>query len=445
MPEPLRPLHVFLCHAKEDKPVVRELYQKLAAEGWIDPWLDEEKLLPGQDWDLEIEKAVRAAQAVVVLLSKDSITKEGYVQAEMRFALNIARTKPDETIFVIPLRLDDCQVPIRLQIYQYVDYFPKERKDWAYHRLLASLETRAHTLGIPTTKLEMKPEPPKREEKPKAEPKREPAAREKQPEKKEATPPVAVPKSILDIGLAKAEWGGIEFVKVSAGPFLMGSKEGNSLALADERPQHTVNIPYDYWIARFPVTNEHYAAYVGKGKHPVSDWQKKKDHPVINVSWQDAMAYCKWLNNLLKGRLPQGLILRLPTEAEWEKAARGTDGSEWPWGNEFDKNKCNSDEGGKGDTTPVGLYSPQGDSPYGCADMVGNVWEWTHSLYKPYPYKAKDGRENEKDSAPRVLCGGAFYNNAGFVRCASRYGGHPLGAVWYYRGFRVVVVGASLA
>jgi hypothetical protein len=133
---------------------------------------------------LEIEKAVRAAQAVIVLLSKDSITKEGYVQAEMRFALNIARTKPDETIFVIPLRLDDCQVPIRLQIYQYVDYFPKERKDWAYHRLLASLETRAHTLGIPTTKPETKLESPKREEKAKAEPKREPAAGEKQPEKK---------------------------------------------------------------------------------------------------------------------------------------------------------------------------------------------------------------------------------------------------------------------
>jgi formylglycine-generating enzyme required for sulfatase activity len=222
----------------------------------------------------------------------------------------------------------------------------------------------------------------------------------------------------------------------------MSSKKGNSLAYEIETPQHTVNIPHDYWMARFPVTNEQYAAHVCNGKHPVSDWQKKKDHPVFNVSWQDTMAYCKGLNNLLKGRLPQGLILRLPTEAEWEKAARGTDGSEWPWGNEFDKNKCNSDEGGKGDTTPVGLYSAQGDSPYGCADMVGNVWEWTHSLYKPYPYKAEDGRENEKDSAARVLRGGTFHNSGRYARCTFRGRLDPFDD-WNYTGFRVVVVGAS--
>jgi hypothetical protein len=89
------------------------------------------------------------------------------------------------------------------------------------------------------------------------------------------------------------------------------------------------------------------------------------------------MAYCEWFNETFQSELG-GLLLRLPREAEWEKAARGAYGNEWPWGNEFDPNKCNSVEGGKGGTTPVGSYSSAGgDSPYGCADMVGNVWEWT--------------------------------------------------------------------
>ena len=107
MPEP-RKLRVFLCHSSNDKPAVRELYGRLKAEGWIDPWLDEEKLLPGQDWDLEIEKAVEASDAVIVFLSNNSVSKEGYVQRELRFVLRIADFKPEGTVFVIPMRLEDC-------------------------------------------------------------------------------------------------------------------------------------------------------------------------------------------------------------------------------------------------------------------------------------------------------------------------------------------------
>jgi formylglycine-generating enzyme required for sulfatase activity len=233
---------------------------------------------------------------------------------------------------------------------------------------------------------------------------------------------------------------GMKFMHIPGAKFLMGSKKENELAPDEEKPQHTVDIPYDYWMARFPVTNEQYQNYVKANglHHGPSEWDKKKDCPVENIAWINAMKYCKWLDNLLKAELPSDLILRLPTEAEWEKAARGADGREYPWGNDFDESKCctpsfdledeedEEDEDGLWhdlddieDTTPVGTYSPQGDSLYGCADMSRNVWEWTHSLYRPYPYNNKDGREDEKVTGDRVIRGGSCYDNN--VRCACRY------------------------
>jgi hypothetical protein len=143
-------LRVFLCHASQDKPIVRELYQRLNTEGWINPWLDEEKLLPGQDWDLEIEKSVEAADVVIVCLSTGSVSKEGYVQREMRLVLDIALEKPEGTIFVVPLRLDECELPRRLRSWHYVDYFPSEGRDQAYKRLLRSLDVRSSQLKSKT-------------------------------------------------------------------------------------------------------------------------------------------------------------------------------------------------------------------------------------------------------------------------------------------------------
>ena len=142
---PDRKLRVFLCHASQDKPIVRELYQRLLAEGWIDPWLDEENLRPGQDWGMEIDKAVELTDAVIVCLSEKSVTKEGVVQREIKRALDKAEEKPEDVIFVIPLRLGKCTVPYRLKKYQYQDYF---EGDQAYIRLRASLERRAGSIGI---------------------------------------------------------------------------------------------------------------------------------------------------------------------------------------------------------------------------------------------------------------------------------------------------------
>ena len=110
MTETRRRLRVFLCHSSQDKPIVRDLYQRLNAEGWIDPWLDEEKLLPGQEWGVEIEKAVENTDVAIVCLSKESVSKAGYLQRELRKVLDIADEKPEGTIFVIPVRLNMCEV-----------------------------------------------------------------------------------------------------------------------------------------------------------------------------------------------------------------------------------------------------------------------------------------------------------------------------------------------
>jgi hypothetical protein len=146
MPKANAKLQVFLCHASADKPVARELYQRLLKESWLDPWLDEEQLLPGQDWNLEIEKAVEASQAVIICLSSASVSKEGYVQREMRRVLEAALEKPEGTIFILPLRLDECEAPRSLRAYQYVDYFPAANKDRAFQRLLAALQLRFDAL-----------------------------------------------------------------------------------------------------------------------------------------------------------------------------------------------------------------------------------------------------------------------------------------------------------
>jgi SOS-response transcriptional repressor LexA len=138
-----RTFKVFLCHSKSDKLVVRRLYKRLRAEGF-EAWFDEEVLIPGQDWDFEIRKAVRDADAVVVCLSKDSITKEGYVQKEISLALDIADEKPEGTIFLIPVRLEDCEVPTRIRRYQWIDLFSRN----SYQRLLESLNRRRRDLNI---------------------------------------------------------------------------------------------------------------------------------------------------------------------------------------------------------------------------------------------------------------------------------------------------------
>jgi len=226
-----------------------------------------------------------------------------------------------------------------------------------------------------------------------------------------------------------------DMVPVPGGPFTMGTHSEDIPALVkkyggeaglyqDEVPQHRVDVPA-FEIGKYPVTNREYQAFVrAAGYRPPDGWEGedyppgKGDHPVVNVSWQDATAYCRWVGE------QTGRLFRLPTEAEWEKTARGSDGRQYPWGDEFDPELCNTAAGGPGGTTPVGQY-PRGASPYGALDMAGNVWEWCSSLYKPYPYDAGDGRENLESEGSRVLRGGSWGNAPNDARCACRVRAHP--------------------
>jgi sulfatase modifying factor 1 len=251
------------------------------------------------------------------------------------------------------------------------------------------------------------------------------------------------PKLITDA----RTWDGIDFVRIPKGGFVMGSKDDNELAWGDEKPQHIFEIPYDYWIGRFPVSNAQFSEFVRStsfetraeregrcwvwnsrdgewGKQEGASWKHPlganssidglEEHPVVQVCWYDAITFCEWFNQKYIRDLPQDYRFHLPSEAEWEKAARGTEGREWPWGNDFDAARCNSKEGGKVCTTSVRVHSPQGDSVYGAAEMSGNVWEWTVTLWGDdrdtpafsYPYRKEDGRENLKagDGFFRQIC-----------------------------------------
>ena len=220
---------------------------------------------------------------------------------------------------------------------------------------------------------------------------------------------------------------------VTEGEFTMGSNTTfNDSGFSDD-VAHIVYLDA-YWMDQTEVTNEMYAKCVGAGECSApSDTSSFSNlsyakHPVVYVDWNQANAYCSWAER------------RLPTEAEWEKAARGTDERTYPWGegidctfaNYFGKDNGNSDC--VGGTTPVGSYE-KGKSPYGVYDMAGNAWEWVSSLWGPYPYNANDGRENLSTFGSRVLRGGGWIHHNSGVRSAGRGGGSPTNSS-SHTGFR---------
>lgn len=199
-----------------------------------------------------------------------------------------------------------------------------------------------------------------------------------------------------------------EMAAIPAGEFMMGEDYVKKAV----GPKHKAFLQ-EYQIDRFDVTNRQYEAFVNQtGRKAPKHWidkrvlTEKKDHPVTFVSWFDAEAYCEW-----KGK-------RLPTEMEWEKAARGTDGRTFPWGNEFVREYANVYMLGIGDTTPVGQFE-KGKSPYGVYDMAGNVFQWTYDWFKPYPNNAHLDNPNYGETH-KVLRGGSFYD-CSYYKCGPSF------------------------
>lgn len=242
-------------------------------------------------------------------------------------------------------------------------------------------------------------------------------------------------------------------VKVKAGEFIRGSdKKG---AYDDEKPGRKIFLD-EFMIGKYPVTNQEYKKFVDdhgyrnkdywteegwkrKQKEKINEprfWHDRKwngaNFPIIGISWYEACAYAKWLSQ------KTGDSYRLPTEAEWEKAARGTDDRVYPWGNDFDKSKCNSRETGLGRTSPVGIF-PQGESPFGCFDMAGNVWEWCSDWFGEEYYKKSPAKNPKGPSigSYRVFRGGSWYLPSGRCRASYRYAYHP--------SFRDSILGFRLA
>ncbi len=208
----------------------------------------------------------------------------------------------------------------------------------------------------------------------------------------------------------------VEMVMVPAGPFTMGSDSDD----AEDAPAHSVDLPA-FEIDKFEVTNDDFALFVDATGYQTDSegsggqsWRKyaegKGNHPVVKVTWNDASAFCEWAGK------------RLPTEEEWEKAARGDDGRAYPWGNDFDASKANVKDTGLRSTTAVGSF-PDGASPYGAEDMGGNVWEWTATWFKAYPGGADDNPYYGERF--RVTRGGAWFEEAPQVTVFNRNAADP--------------------
>ncbi len=388
-------IRIFISYAREDQARVRALYDQLVAAGFH-PWLDREHILPGQRWEPIIKQALKRADFALVCLSATSINKRGFLQKEIKQALEHVQEKLEDDVWLIPARLDDCDVPDSLSEIQWVDLFEED----GVEQLLRAIEFQL-----------------------KKENRRVPAASAK------AAPSIAVPKEEPRI-IARPPASLVdrfEMVSLPGGEFAMGSED-----YSDEQPPHRVRVS-PFSIGKYPVTQAQWKAVMGESNNP-SRFQGD-DLPVEKVSWDDVQEFLEKLGN----------GFRLPTEAEWEYAARGGTTTAYSFGDDASQlgEYAWFSDNSQGKTHPVGKKRP---NPFGLYDMHGNGWEWCSDWYSSgyYGECEKQGTvidpQGPKSGSNRVFRGGGWSNIAVVCRSAYRYFDSP-GDRSDHLGFRLVRVG----
>ena len=343
------PRQVFISHAQEDDAFAHRLADDLCGHGWR-VWIAPDSIAPGETWVDAINRGLEASATYVLVLTP-AASSSPWVNTETNVAISLEHQR---LMRFIPLDVAPSSPPPLWTAYQNVPF----RGDYGrgLEHLLARLDGR----------------PPR-------------ARGANGHNDKAAELHLFADRRLHDRSR-------IELVRVAAGSFLYGARDADS---RHELPQRTLRLG-DYWIGRAPVTNAQFARFVEATSHrttaettgfgrvwsggrwndveraywrrpegPRSSIDERMHHPVVCVSWHDAQAFCEWAG------------LRLPSEAEWEKAARGADGRPYPWGDAPPNGRLANHGQRLGGTSAVGQFSPAGDSPYGLADAAGNVWEWT--------------------------------------------------------------------
>jgi toxoflavin biosynthesis protein ToxD len=239
----------------------------------------------------------------------------------------------------------------------------------------------------------------------------------------------------------------VDWIEVPDGLLLRGTLVDEVAAVA--RRYADTGVPVEWYMKEAPRTEIHIPAFrIARTSVTVGQWslfaaatgrtvpRTPADHPVIGVAWEEATAYCRWLGERL------GLDVRLPTEDEWERAARGGDGREFPWGQEYRTGLANLVDLGVGATVPVGSF-PDGASPFGVLDMAGNADEWTSTLYAPYPGAPSEVPSTEDWAFdPHITRGGSFRHDRDLARCARRHSAYEPDLEAIGVGFRLAAPAA---